>query len=148
MREPWLPHIAALSRMFGLVYHGCCEPVHDRLDPLMADIPYLRSVSVSGWSDLSRVAEMLGNRYVYSRKPTPALVSGANPPWDLARKDMETTRQVTKGCCLEILFRYLYSVNRERSRIAEWVSMTRSVFGMLGAALLSAWALPQSGPPE
>jgi hypothetical protein len=57
-------------------------------------------------------------------------VSGANPPWDLARKDMETTQKVTKNCCLEILFRDLYSVNRERSRIAEWVSMTRSIFGI------------------
>jgi hypothetical protein len=129
-KEFVLPHIAALSSMFGLVYYGCCEPVHDRLDLLMADIPNLRSVSVSGWSDLPRVAEMLGNRYVYSRKPTPALVSGANPPWDLARKDMETTQKVTKNCCLEILFRDLYSVNRERSRIAEWVSMTRSIFGI------------------
>ena len=129
-KEFVLPHIAALSSMFGLVYYGCCEPVHDRLDLLMADIPNLRSVSVSGWSNPARVAEMLGNRYVYSRKPTPALVSGANPPWDLARKDMETTHRVTKNSCLEILFRDLYSVNRERSRIAEWVSMTRSVFGI------------------
>ncbi len=129
-KEFVLPHLAALSSLFGLVYYGCCEPVHDRLDLLMAGIPNLRSVSVSGWSDIARVAEMLGGRYVYSRKPTPALLSGANPPWDLARQDMEKTRRATKNCCVELLFRDLYTVDRERSRIAAWVAMAKSVFGM------------------
>ena len=128
-QEFFLPHIAALSSMFGLVYYGCCEPVHDRLEPIMKAIPNLRSVSVSGWSDLERVAEMLGRRYVYSRKPTPALVSGANPPWDLARRDIERTWAATKDSCVEFLFRDLYSVNRERKRITDWVAMARTVVG-------------------
>jgi len=67
---------------------------------------------------------------VYSRKPTPALVSGANPPWDLARRDMETTRRATKNGCVEILFRDLYDVAGERSRIPAWVAMAKSVFGI------------------
>jgi hypothetical protein len=129
-KEFVLPYLADLSAMFGLVYYGCCEPVHDRLDLIMKAVPNLRSVSVSGWSDLEKVAEMLGRKYVYSRKPTPALVSGANPPWDLARKDMEKTRAATKGCNVEILFRDLYTVNHERSRIGEWVRMAKSVFGI------------------
>ncbi len=129
-KEFFLPHIAALGSMFGLVYYGCCEPVHDRLELIMEAIPNLRSVSVSGWSDLERVAEMLGRRYVYSRKPTPALVSGANPPWDLARRDLERTWAATKNGCVELLFRDLYTVNRERGRIAEWVAMAKSVIGL------------------
>ncbi len=129
-KEFVLPYLADLSAMFGLVYYGCCEPVQDRLGLIIEAIPNLRSVSVSGWSDFEKVAEMLGKRYVFSRKPTPALVSGANPPWDLARKDMEKTRAATKGCNLEILFRDLYTVNHERTRIAEWVRMAKAVFGI------------------
>ena len=129
-KEFVLPYLADLSSMFGLMYYGCCESVHDRLGLIMEAIPNLRSVSVSGWSDLERVAEMLGRKYVFSRKPTPALVSGANPPWDLARQDMEKTRAATKGCNVEILFRDLYTVNHERARIAEWVRMAKSVFGI------------------
>ena len=72
----------------------------------------------------------MGNRYVFSRKPTPAFMSGANPSWDLARKDMEKTYAATKGCCVEILFRDLYTVNHEIGRVAEWVRMTKSVFGI------------------
>jgi hypothetical protein len=131
-KEFVLPYLAELSAMFGLVYWGCCEPVHDRLDLLMEALPNLRSVSVSGWSDLERVAEMMGRRYVYSRKPTPALVSGANPPWDLAKQDMQKTYAATKahGCNVEILFRDLYTVDHRRERIGEWVRMARSVFGI------------------
>jgi hypothetical protein len=129
-KEFILPSIADLSRLFGLVYYGCCEPVHDRLALIMAAVPNLRSVSVSGWSDLEKVAEMLGRTYVYSRKPTPAYMSGANPPWDLAREDMRKTYAAAKNGCVEILFRDLYTVNRDTARIAEWVRMTKSVFGI------------------
>jgi hypothetical protein len=125
-----LPYLADLSRRFGLIYYGCCEPVDDRLSLIMEAIPNLRSVSVSGWANPAKVAEMLGNRYVYSRKPTPALMSGANPSWDLARADMKRTYAATKNCCVEILFRDLYTVNREIRRVAEWVRMTKSVFGI------------------
>jgi hypothetical protein len=129
-KEFMLPYLAELSAKFGLIYYGCCEPVHDRLDLIMEAIPNLRSVSVSGWSDLARVAEMLGDRYVYSRKPTPSLMSGANPLWDLAKEDMAKTYRATKDSCVEILFRDLYSAGHERGRLAEWVKMTKAVFGI------------------
>jgi hypothetical protein len=43
---------------------------------------------------------------------------------------MKKTYRATKNCCVEILFRDLYTVNHERSRLAEWVRMTKSVFGI------------------
>lgn len=129
-KEFILPYLAELSAKFALIYYGCCEPVHDRLELIMGSIPNLRSVSVSGWSDLEKVGEMLGNRYVYSRKPAPALVSGSNPPWDLAREDMAKTYRATRNGCVEILFRDLYTVAGEVGRLAEWVRMTKATFGI------------------
>ncbi len=93
-------------------------------------IPNLRSVSISGWSDLKKTAEILGNNYVYSRKPTPVHLSGANPNWDLAEKDMKDTYQAAGQGNVEIIFRDLYDVNRDISRIREWVDMTKSIFQM------------------
>ena len=75
-----LPYLAKLSERFGLVYYGCCERVDDRLPAIIEAIPNLRSVSISGWTNFSRAAELLGTRYVYSRKPTPAHISGAPTP--------------------------------------------------------------------
>ena len=125
-----LPYLSEITDMFGLVYYGCCEPIHDRLELVMKEIPNLRSVSVSGWSDLEKVAEMMGKRYVYSRKPTPALVSGENPPWELARDDMVRTYRATKDSCVELLFRDVYTVGSQLGRLKEWVSMTKAIFGI------------------
>jgi hypothetical protein len=129
-KEFVLPYLAKLSERFGLVYYGCCERVHDRLPAIMEAIPNLRSVSVSGWSDLAKTAEMLGKRYVFSRKPTPAHISGANPNWDLLEKDMRNTYAAARDCNLEILFRDVYTTAGDRTRLRRWIEMTKSIFQM------------------
>lgn len=115
-------------RSFGVIYYGCCEPLQDRLDLVMAAIPNLRSVSVSGWADFQKIGDMLGNRYVYSRKPTPAFLSGQNPQWNSVEADMKKTRAATKNCNVEILFRDLYTIAGDRRRLRKWVEMTKSIF--------------------
>ncbi|MCU0872500.1 MAG: uroporphyrinogen decarboxylase family protein [Pirellulaceae bacterium] len=129
-KEFVLPYLAKLSERFGLVYYGCCERVHDRLPAIIEAIPNLRSVSVSGWSDLAKTADMLGKKYVFSRKPTPAHISGANPNWDLLEKDMRNTYAAARDCNLEILFRDVYTTAGDRTRLRRWVEMTKSIFQM------------------
>ncbi len=129
-KEFVLPYLAKLSERFGLVYYGCCERVDDRLESIIDAIPNLRSVSISGWSDLAKAAEMLGGNYVYSRKPTPAYISGDNPNWDLLKKDMKETYAAAKDCNIEILYRDVYTIGGDRSRLRKWVDMTKSIFQM------------------
>ena len=127
-----LPYVKRLTDRFGLVYYGCCEPVHDRLELIMQAIPNLRSVSVTPWADLDKVAEMLGSRYVYSRKPDPVPISGATPHWERAEADLRRTYEATagRGCPVEVLFRDVYDVGGDRTRLALWVSLAKSVFGI------------------
>jgi len=129
-KEFVLPYLAKLSERFGLVYYGCCERVDDRLAMIMDAIPNLRSVSVSGWSDFAKVAEMLGNDYVYSRKPVPANISGPNPDWNALEEDMKKTYAVARDCNVEILYRDVYTINGDRSRLRQWVDMTKAIFQM------------------
>lgn len=129
-KEFVLPYLAQLSSRFGLVYYGCCEPVDDRLELIMEAIPNLRSVSVSGWADFEKVGEMLGKKYVYSRKPTPSYMSGAQPDWELMEEDMKKTYAATKDCNVEILVRDLYTIEGDRPRLRRWVDMTKSIFGI------------------
>ena len=112
-----LPYLARLSERFGLIYYGCCERIDDRLPMIQQAIPNLRSVSVSGWSNLGRVAEMVGQKYVYSRKPRPAYISGPNPDWDLLEKDLRNTYAAARDCNLEILFRDVYTTCGDRHRL-------------------------------
>ncbi len=125
-----LPYLAKLAEKFGLIYYGCCERVDDRLELIMNAIPNLRSVSVSGWSNLARTAELLGRKYVFSRKPTPSSISGPNPDWDRLEKDMKATYAAARDCNLEILFRDVYTINGDRPRLRRWVEMTKAIFQM------------------
>jgi hypothetical protein len=127
-KEFVLPYIARLTARFGLVYYGCCEPVHDRLDLIMEAIPNLRSVSVSAWSDFQKVADMLGRKYVYSRKPNPTFLTGTSPDWDLVERDLRETYTAARDCSVELLFRDLYAIEGDRARLARWVGLARSVF--------------------
>lgn len=125
-----LPYLAKLSERFGLVYYGCCERVDDRLEGIIRAIPNLRSVSISAWSDFRRSAEILGKRFVYSRKPKPAYISGPDPQWDLLEKDISDTYAAARDCNLEILFRDVYTINGDLPRLRRWVAMTKSIFQM------------------
>jgi hypothetical protein len=84
---------------------------------------------VSGWANFKKIGELLGKKYIYSRKPTPAYISGANPDWSLVEEDMKKTYDAAKDCNVEILFRDVYTINGDRRRLGEWVAMTKSIFG-------------------
>lgn len=125
--EVFLPYVAELAKMGGLAYWGCCEQIHDRFEYIAAAIPNLRGVSVSGWSNPFKTAELLGKKYVYSRKPTPAYISGSNPDWELVEKDVRDTLTAARDCNLELCFRDIYTVNGDRGRLKQWVDMTRGL---------------------
>ena len=126
-----LPYLKRVTDHFGLVYYGCCEPQTDRLELIIEAMPNLRSVSVTPWADFERTAELLGDRYVFSRKPDPVPISGPNPHWERAEADLQRTYDAAKAgdCNVELLFRDVYDVSGDRSRLARWVSLARSVFG-------------------
>ena len=129
-REFVLPYLKRVTDRFGLVYYGCCEPQTDRLDLIIEAMPNLRSVSVTPWADFDRTAELLGDRYVFSRKPDPVPISGAQPHWERAEADLRHTYDAARAhdCNVELLFRDVYDVGGDRSRLAQWVSLARSVF--------------------
>lgn len=125
-----LPYLKRVTDRFGLVYYGCCEPVHDRLEMIIDAMPNLRSVSVTPWADFDIVAGMLGDRYVFSRKPDPVPISGPTPHWDRAEADLRRTYDAARDCNVEILYRDVYDVGGDRTRLARWVELARSVFGL------------------
>jgi hypothetical protein len=127
--EFFLPYLAEVNGLFGLSYYGCCEGLHDRIEPVIKANPNLRAVSVSGWSDLFRMGEILGRDYVYSRKPTPAYISGTSPDWDRLEKDVRDTLLAARDCNLELCFRDIYTIDGDRPRLRAWVDMARSLIG-------------------
>ena len=125
-----LPYLVRVTDRFGLVYYGCCEPQTDRLALIIEAMPNLRSVSVTPWADFERTAELLGDRYAFSRKPAPVPISGATPHWERAEADLRRTAEVARAhdCNVELLFRDVYDIGGDRTRLRTWVELARKVF--------------------
>ena len=66
------PYQLPILKRFGLNCYGCCDPLDQRWY-IIKNIPNLRRVSVSPWSNLEKMAENLEDKYIYSLKslPTP-----------------------------------------------------------------------------
>ncbi|OQA47338.1 MAG: hypothetical protein BWY52_00230 [Chloroflexi bacterium ADurb.Bin325] len=122
----FLPYMADVCRRFGLVYYGCCEPVHDRWDRIRAEIPNVRAVSISPWCDQRWMAEKLGRSCVFSRKPRPAPISGESPDWDALSADIAVTLDAARDCNLEIVYRDVYRICGDRPRLRRWADMVRA----------------------
>jgi len=110
---------------FGLNCYGCCEPLHNKLD-LVASIPRLRRISISPWADVMKSAAFLGDRYIFSWKPNPAIVAG--DAWDPAyvRRYIRETITATKGCVLEMILKDTHTCRNDPRRLWEWVRIARA----------------------
>ena len=80
--------------------------------------------------DFDKTAELLGDRYVFSRKPDPVPISGAEPHWERAEQDLQRTYDAAMSgdCNVELLFRDVYDVGGDRSRLKTWVELARKIF--------------------
>lgn len=121
-----LPYQQALAARFGLVYYGCCEPVHSRWE-FVRKVPGLRAVSISPWCDEPFMADNLGRNLVYSRKPNPALISTRLFDEKAIRADLRKTLSATRqhGCATEIIMKDVHTLNNEPARLARWVQLAR-----------------------
>jgi len=122
------PAYEAVARRFGLLYYGCCEPVHDLWGPCLSRLPNLRKLSVSPWCDERRIGEQLaGTGIIYSRKPSPNLLSGETFDPDAFRAHLEATFVAARECPLEIIIRDVYTLRGDRARLRQAVVIAREL---------------------
>lgn len=113
-----------VAKDFGFVYYGCCEPLHDRMDMISA-IPNLRSVSVSPFSNEGIMADSIRNKYIYSRKPDPAMLSmGALIEKDII-ESVNNTMKIAGDCEIEFIMKDLHTVRKQPDRLKRWVELTK-----------------------
>jgi hypothetical protein len=118
---------------FGLAYYGCCEPLHDKMG-ILRRIPNLRKVSVSPWNDLERMAEETAGDYVFSYKPSPAVL--ATDVWnpELAAKELENMLEITHRhrCPVELIMKDITTVRYQPQRLWEWTRMAAEAAERIG----------------
>jgi hypothetical protein len=117
-------------RKFGLNYYGCCEPLHNKIE-ILKEIPNLRKISMSPWANIEKAAEKIGNRYVFSFKPNPAVF--AQSWWNLdeiyckLKKDIDAV--ISYNCAVEIILKDVSTVLNHPERLDGWNKMIMSMIG-------------------
>ena len=123
-KEFWLDYAVTWFSRFGLVYYGCCEPLHEKID-IIRKAPHVRKISMSPWVDVEKGAERIGGDFVFSRKPSPAFL--ARDPWDpeAVEEDLSDTlaRCNRHGCPVELILKDISTVRYQPQRLWEWVDV-------------------------
>ncbi len=118
------PYQLSVAEAFGRVYYGCCEPVHSRI-AVVKRLPRLARVSVSPWADETVMAAELGADAVYSRKPSPSLISTERFDEAAIRADVRQTLDIARGCRIELVMKDVHTLNNEPERLPRWVALAR-----------------------
>jgi hypothetical protein len=117
-----LQHEKRWLERFGLTYYGCCEPLHKKIH-ILKNIPNLRKISISPWADREEAAQNIGDKYVISLKPNPAIF--AADCWDPeeARRQLYSDLEKTKGCIVEIIMKDISTCRNQPYRLWEWANI-------------------------
>ncbi|MGI5957818.1 MAG: hypothetical protein ACOX60_00180 [Massiliimalia sp.] len=121
-REFELPYMKRIFEQFGDIYYGCCEKLDDRLE-ILAELPNVRKISCSPWSDPWKFAQMLPEGIIMSNKPNPALVACGN--LEGMKQELINTMKAAKanGRQLEMILKDNSSVQRHPQRLWEFSKM-------------------------
>jgi hypothetical protein len=85
----------------------------------------LRRVSVSPWCDVGSAVDALGERYLLSWKPTPAMLADVFHP-DQVREYLRDSLEKTRGCVVEVILKDTFTIRRDPRRVEEWARIARS----------------------
>ncbi len=127
-QEYEVDYASRICARFGLVYYGCCDPLDKKMTQVRM-IPNVRKVSMSPWVNQERGAAEIGRDFVYSRKPSPAML--AFSPFDpqAVREDLIATRTACQKnhCPLEIILKDISTVRYEPERLFKWAEIAMDV---------------------
>lgn len=106
---------------FGLVYYGCCEPLHTKID-ILEQIPNLRKISITPWADVDVAAEIIQNRYVIASKPNPAQLALSNLDEESVKKELSRIVNACKrnGCSCDIVLKDITTVCNRPENLFMW----------------------------
>jgi len=128
--EFFFSYMEKITRRFGLLSYGCCEPVDGLWDRCLSRLTNLRKVSVSPWCGEESIGEKIrGRKIVYHRKPRANYIS-VDAVFDEEAFAAHIAKSVKNaaGCPLEVTFREELTVRGEPWRLTRAVEIVREQF--------------------
>jgi len=91
----------------------------------VSKVPRLRRVSVSPWANWADMAEKLGDRYIFSMKPSPAELAMDHFDEEKIRQDLREAFRITRNCHVEIIMKDNHTIRNEPQRVIRWVQIAK-----------------------
>jgi len=117
-----------LYERFGLIYYGCCEPLHQKIG-IVRKLSNVRKISVSPWADFNKSAEEMAGDYVYSGKAHPAYVAAGVLQTDSVKAQVEKMIQACKrnSTVCEIILKDVSTVSGNAAVLTQWESLVMDI---------------------
>jgi hypothetical protein len=75
--------------------------------------------------DKEKMAEYLGNRYIFSMKQKPTIIATPSIDLDFIRKDIRSIFEITRGCVVEIIMKDNHTIGGRPENVVEWSRIAR-----------------------
>jgi len=120
-------YIKPIAERCAYTYYGCCEPLDNKME-IIQKISNLRKVGVSPWANIQSMAEQIGGRYVYSRKPNPANVAVRTNP-EVIQKEIEDTVKacIRYGCPCDITLKDISTIGHHPENLIVWADTVSNI---------------------
>ena len=118
------PYQLEILKNFGICSYGCCEPLEKRWE-IIKQIPNLRRVSVSSYSDARAMAGFLEDKYIYSLKPSPLEIAQPKLDTERVEKIMKNYFDIAKGCRVEVLMQDNHTIGQNPQNVIDWVKAAK-----------------------
>lgn len=121
------PCYEKISKLFGLLSYGCCEPVNVFWEKSLKRLDNLRNVSISAWCDEEFMAnELRGKKIIYHRKPVANFLSTDKVLNEEAlRAHIRHTLLTAQGCQLEIAQRDIGTIHHNVNKPKRYIEIVR-----------------------
>ncbi len=124
------PYQLPILEKFGLNCYGCCEPLDPRWN-VIQKVPRLRRVSCSPWSDIPKMAELLGNKYIMSLKPSPSPLALPTLDKEACRQNLRELLRQSRGCVVELIMKDNHTLGGNPANATEWCRIAREEIARL-----------------
>jgi len=117
-----------LYERFGLLYYGCCEPLHQKIK-IIRKISNVRKISVSPWADSDESARQMAGDYVFSGKAHPAFIASGKLDANSVQKQVGQMIQACKDnhTPCEIILKDVSTVSGNPTVLTQWEKLVMSL---------------------
>ena len=120
------PYHKQVAELFGLNCYACCEGIDTKWE-WIKDLPNMRRISVSQWSDMAKMSEYLKKDYIYSYKANSAHVTVPDMNEDVIRTELRRMFEKTKenDNHVEVVLKDLHTISNKPEQVIRWVQIAR-----------------------